>query len=95
MHTPIKRKMDTDLLEWKNSPNRRPLILNSIRQVGTTYSLREIGRWEHADCVYATPETNAVLAELFTSSLEPTWIINFLKAFAANGHSLFRAAFCV
>ncbi len=77
----MKRKMDADLLEWKNSPKRMPLILNGARQVGKTYSLREFGKREYTDCVYANLETNPALAELFTSGLEPTRIINFLQTF--------------
>ena len=32
------------LLEWKNSPYRKPLILKGVRQVGKTWILKEFGR---------------------------------------------------
>ena len=30
-----------DLIEWKNSKNRKPLILSGARQVGKTWLLKE------------------------------------------------------
>ena len=32
------------LLDWKNSPYRKPLILKGVRQVGKTWILKEFGR---------------------------------------------------
>ena len=31
------------LLDWKNSPYRKPLILKGVRQVGKTWILKEFG----------------------------------------------------
>jgi hypothetical protein len=30
----LKRKIDTYLLDWKNNPKRKPLIVKGARQVG-------------------------------------------------------------
>lgn len=32
------------LLDWKDSPYRKPLILKGVRQVGKTWILKEFGR---------------------------------------------------
>lgn len=40
----MKRKITQQLVEWKNSSARKPLILNGARQVGKTFILREFGR---------------------------------------------------
>lgn len=40
----MKRKIDTYLLEWKQNPNRMPLIVRGARQVGKTYSIRQFGK---------------------------------------------------
>ena len=32
----LKRKVDNYLLEWKNNPDRKPLIIKGARQVGKT-----------------------------------------------------------
>ena len=35
----LKRKVDNYLLEWKNNPDRKPLIIKGARQVGKTRSI--------------------------------------------------------
>lgn len=39
----IERKIDTELLEWKNGYNRKPLLLRGARQVGKSSSIRHLG----------------------------------------------------
>ena len=39
----LKRKIDIDLLEWKNAESRKPLILRGARQVGKSSAVRELG----------------------------------------------------
>lgn len=36
----LKRKIDAFLLEWKNTPNKKPLIVKGCRQIGKTESIR-------------------------------------------------------
>ena len=40
----MKRFIMDDFIKWKNSINRKPLILKGARQVGKTYILKEFGR---------------------------------------------------
>ena len=51
------------LLDWKNSPYRKPLILKGVRQVGKTWILKEFGRrcYENTD-VYKRQHFGARLA---------------------------------
>ncbi|MCD7842004.1 MAG: AAA family ATPase [Lachnospiraceae bacterium] len=35
----LKRKMEQTLLEWKNTANRKPLIVKGCRQCGKTFSV--------------------------------------------------------
>ena len=39
----MKRQISLQLLNWKTSPNRKPLILQGARQVGKSHSVREFG----------------------------------------------------
>lgn len=43
MHKNINRTIDRKLLGWKNSKNRRPLLIRGARQVGKTWSTRRLG----------------------------------------------------
>ena len=42
----MKRKIYTQLVEWKNQEHYKPLILNGVRQCGKTYILKEFGSKE-------------------------------------------------
>ena len=39
----LKRKIDKDLIEWKNNQNRLPLIIKGARQIGKTNAIRNFG----------------------------------------------------
>ena len=36
----LKRKIDEYLINWKNNPNRLPLIVKGARQIGKTEAIR-------------------------------------------------------
>jgi predicted AAA+ superfamily ATPase len=40
----MKRKIDLYLHSWKRDSNRKPLIVRGARQVGKTYSVRQLGK---------------------------------------------------
>ena len=40
----MKRTIMKDLLAWKSSKRRKPLVLRGARQVGKTWALEEFGR---------------------------------------------------
>ncbi|MDI9570590.1 MAG: AAA family ATPase [Pseudomonadota bacterium] len=46
----MRRFIEEDLKQWKDSGRRKPLILHGARQVGKTYSLKEFGG-KHFDSV--------------------------------------------
>ncbi len=39
----MHRNIDQTLVEWKNNPRRRPLLLRGARQVGKSYTVRDFG----------------------------------------------------
>ena len=45
----LKRKIDSYLVNWKNNPNRKPLIVQGARQIGKTESIRRFaeGRYDY------------------------------------------------
>lgn len=53
------------LVAWKNSPDRKPLILEGARQVGKTWLLKELGNQEYANFVYVNCDNNPRLENLF------------------------------
>ena len=48
----MKREIYKQLLEWKLSVNRKPLILQGARQIGKTWILRHFGECEYKQSFY-------------------------------------------
>lgn len=76
----MKRKILQQLIDWKNSNSRKPLILNGARQVGKTFILREFGREYYKNTVYVNLESNSAAASLFGSNISPKKLIKYLEA---------------
>ena len=47
----MKRELYNSLIKWKNSPYRKPLVLNGARQVGKTWLLNEFAKNEYEKTV--------------------------------------------
>jgi predicted AAA+ superfamily ATPase len=77
----MKRKLLNELVKWKNSANRKPLILEGARQVGKTYLLETAFGGEYFDNVIRVNLQNPSkqLLELFDGSIEPRRIITNLE----------------
>jgi len=48
----MKRTIFNRLIEWKNLPDRKPLILKGARQTGKTYIIQEFGKKEFSKMHY-------------------------------------------
>ena len=75
----MERKIIENLIEWKNSPSRKPLILQGARQTGKTYSVTEFGTKYYSDVVYCNFERDPDLSSIF-SNLAPSHILPRLSA---------------
>ena len=63
------------LLEWKNRPNRKPLIIKGARQVGKTWLMREFGRQHFKKVAYVTFYNNKRMARVFDDDYDIDRII--------------------
>lgn len=61
----MKRKLMEDLKLWKNSKNRKPLIIQGARQVGKTWVMQEFGKNEFKQVVYLNFESSTRLRDVF------------------------------
>lgn len=73
------RKIMQYLVDWKNSPQRKPLILQGARQVGKTYTALEFGRKYYENVAYFNFETNLSLNETFSENISPEYLIPVLS----------------
>lgn len=61
----MERSIYSSLKKWKNSPTRKPLILQGARQVGKTYILKEFGTREYSEVVYINCDDNNDMQNMF------------------------------
>ena len=78
------RKIIKYLEEWKESPHRKPLILQGARQVGKTYSVLEFGRNHYENVAYFNFESNPKLANTFEENISPDYLIPILSHIAGQ-----------
>ena len=76
----LKRKIELRLIEWKNTPNRKPLIIKGCRQCGKTYSVLDFAKKNYTHVVYLNFFQNPDYASVFAGSLEIDHIVMMLSA---------------
>lgn len=74
----MKRQLYTQLLEWKESNRRKPLLLQGARQVGKTWLISEFGKNEYDNFIYLNFEETPELRSFFDGNKNPYEIIENL-----------------
>ena len=75
----MKRTLYQELVKWKKSKSRKPLILQGARQVGKTWLMKDFGQNEFDQTAYFNFESNKNLDEIFRRDLDPNRIIKALE----------------
>jgi Predicted ATPase (AAA+ superfamily) len=75
----IEREAISQLLKWKDSPIRKPLILQGARQVGKTFLLKDFGNRFFENVVYFNFEENRDLQQLFSATKDINRIVDSLS----------------
>lgn len=71
----MKRDIEQQLIAWKHSDKRKPLVLRGARQVGKTWCLQSFGREHYSQVAYLNFEETPSVAELFQADLTPQRIL--------------------
>jgi predicted AAA+ superfamily ATPase len=79
----MKRNVDAQLLEWKDDPDRKILIVRGARQVGKTYSIRTLGR-SFKRFIEINFEEEPAARVFFLDSLNPAKLVEKLSAFTST-----------
>ncbi|SFI12892.1 hypothetical protein SAMN04487861_11642 [Selenomonas ruminantium] len=64
----MKRIAMQQLIEWKESPYRKPLIVKGVRQVGKTWLLKEFGRRYYDNVAYFNFDETPEYRDFFTTT---------------------------
>lgn len=73
-----KRLIDNYLINWKNDPYRKPLLLRGARQVGKSSAIRQLSR-TFEDYVEINFEQSPQYIPLFSGDLAPVYLIERLS----------------
>lgn len=65
----MKRDLYERLLAWKNSPSRKPMVVQGARQVGKTYLIEEFGRNEFEDMIVLNCDKDSRIRQIFSEDL--------------------------
>jgi predicted AAA+ superfamily ATPase len=62
----LERRLMKKLIEWKDSPRRKPLILKGARQVGKTWLMKNFGRQYYQKTAYINFDHNERMKNVFS-----------------------------
>lgn len=77
----LYRSVEKELMEWRASGDRRPLILEGARQVGKTWLMKKFGSKYYRQTVYFNFENSPELCQEFKTVRSPERIISVLELY--------------
>ncbi len=80
----MERSAIKSLIAWKNSADRKPLVLKGARQVGKTWLMKEFGKRYYKNCVYFNFDEEDELKSIFTANKNPQRIVELLSLIAGS-----------
>jgi uncharacterized protein len=76
----MKRFIDQELLHWKENPGRKPLLIRGARQVGKTFSVRQLAN-SYPSYLEVNFESDRSVHTFFEKDIDPDEICMNLSAF--------------
>jgi predicted AAA+ superfamily ATPase len=75
----MERMLMKRLIEWKENPDKKPLIVRGVRQCGKTYLLCEFGKTFYEDVAYYKFDEDETLENFFKPDIKPHRIIKAMS----------------
>lgn len=79
-----RRKIENYLKQWKEDPNRKPLIIKGCRQCGKTSSVLDFVKKNYKHVVYLNFHEQKDLKALFEDSLQVDYLLMLISASIPN-----------
>lgn len=79
MSTTFKRELETQLVQWSISENRKPLVLKGARQVGKTFLMKALGKGHFEKVAYFNFDEKPELAQFFETTKDVNRILDNLS----------------
>ena len=80
----LTRKIESQLIDWKRNPNKKPLIIKGCRQCGKTWSVCDFAKKNYKSVVYVNFFQNPDYKSIFSGSLEVDNLVMMLSAFLGS-----------
>lgn len=80
----MNRHAEQQLLKWKESSSRKPLLIMGARQVGKTWLMQDFGRKYYSDVAYISFDSNENMRLVFESGFDVKRILLMLQAETAK-----------
>ncbi|RRF93219.1 MAG: ATP-binding protein [Coriobacteriaceae bacterium] len=81
----MQRKIEAQLVEWKDSPHRKPLLLRGARQTGKTWLIEDFGERYFRDTIKIDFMHDEQARGLFEGDLDPKRIIREIELIYGRG----------
>ncbi|MDR2580852.1 MAG: ATP-binding protein [Fibromonadaceae bacterium] len=75
----MQRKFTADLLKWKESKDRKPLMVYGVRQVGKSWLMKDFGANYYKNVAYVTFDNNPRAKAIFNDDFDAKRIIRELE----------------
>ena len=80
----MRRNAIQELITWKSSEDRKPMVLKGARQVGKTWLMKEFGQNYYDSYVYFNFDEEDELKSIFEANKNPQRIIELLSLIAGE-----------
>ena len=80
----LRRNAIQDLIKWKSSDVRKPMVLKGARQVGKTWLMKEFGEKYFDNFVYLNFDEEEELKSIFETNKNPHRIIELISMIAGE-----------
>ena len=80
----LKRKLSAQLVEWKNTPNKKCLLVKGARQVGKTTTIEEFAKEHYNHYVYMNFDKTPDYQGIFSGNLDVETLIKNISLIIPN-----------
>lgn len=78
----MKRLVENELIKWKESTSKKPLLIHGARQVGKTWLMKNFGETAFENVIYINFEKEIQLRNIFEQDYNPERIVKLIEIHA-------------
>ena len=91
----LKRKIERQLIKWKDNPNHNPLVIKGCRQCGKTYTAMHFASENYRSVVYINFIENHLFKEVFEKNIDISGVVMQLSAILGSSVKFIPYETCI